>query len=725
MELWIVMPLLKYIFKDSLSVAYNQLTLTFTDTDLERRFFEFYTDQYLGHGRVCLVLALFFYSFYGLFDQSLFGDAKQKMWFIRYVVVAPAFIFGFVYSYSKSFKVIWQYLFVGYVLLTGGGYVYMVAITPSSKGYLLYTGIVFSLFFNYAFIRLRVIFSSLAGWLITIGYSWVTFSRYNWPDEVIVYDLPYIVGINILGMLIGYFIELSARNNFLLIKNLKQSQEALAQRQTDLQDRNRELMKAQKETHLAMKRAESASRAKSVFLASMSHELRTPLNAILGFSEVIGSDTGLSPHHKKNLEIINRSGVHLLQLINDVLDMSKIEAGKAELYVEDMELAALIRDVVDMMQIPAKQKGLSLIFDQSSDFPRCVRADGPKIRQILINLLSNAIKFTDEGDVTLRLLSETSPPDAVILRGEVRDTGRGIHATNIERAFKPFEQLTANGEQKGTGLGLAITRRFVEMMGGEISASSQPGEGSTFSFSITVASCSSEQIPVAGKKETRQIISLVEPEQAWRILIVEDNPENQLLLRELLEKVGFQVRIAENGEKAIAVFKQWRPHLIWMDRRMPVMDGLTTTREIRQLSGGKEVKIVALTASVLKEQKDKVMAAGSDDFINKPYQPIEIFDCMAKHLDVRYVYAETQTADPADQIKVTPQMLATLPGALLKDLKQAVIELDTEKSMAVIKHIAEKDADLGAALKSIAENLDYTMLLVLVEAVSRQNGVGE
>ncbi|MES9961902.1 MAG: YfiR/HmsC family protein [Candidatus Sedimenticola sp. 20ELBAFRAG] len=456
--------------------------------------------------------------------------------------------------------------------------------------------------------------------------------------------------------------------------------------------------------------AETANKAKSIFLANMSHELRTPLNAVLGFSQLMSTDEAIPPHQKSNLDIINRSGHHLLQLINDVLDMSKIEAGKIQLEPEDMDLGALILDVTDMIRVRAEEKGLQLLLDQSSDFPRYVRADGPKIRQILINLLSNAVKFTEQGGVTLRLESRNGQPDIITLRGEVQDTGRGIGTEDIKRIFQPFEQLASAIEQKGTGLGLAITRQFVELMGGEISAASQPGKGTTFYFSIQVAPGNPEQVQIIDDTEGRRVLGLEPPEQEWRILVAEDQLENQLLLQQLLEQAGFEVRVAEDGEQTVELFQQWHPHFIWMDRRMPRMDGLTATRKIRELPGGKEVKIAALTASVFKEQKDEVMAAGSDDFVRKPYRPDEIFDCMARHLDLAYIYEEEGETDETEiglPSSVTPEAVAALPPDLLKELRRVVTILDIEETRMVLERVAEVDSDLAASLSRLADSFNF------------------
>ncbi|MES9906863.1 MAG: ATP-binding protein [Sedimenticola sp.] len=459
--------------------------------------------------------------------------------------------------------------------------------------------------------------------------------------------------------------------------------------------------------------AESANKAKSLFLANMSHELRTPLNAILGFSNLMSYDETLSVKHKGNLEIINRSGYHLLQLINDVLDMSKVEAGKIKLEVEDVDLDALIRDIIDMIQVRAEQKGLQLLLDRTSNFPHVIRGDAPKIRQILINLLSNAVKFTDKGSVSLRLDAKESNSLQIVLHGEVRDTGMGISSENIDRIFKPFVQLVDTAEQKGTGLGLAISRQFAKLMGGGIFATSDPGEGTTFSFHINVERGNLEQVLLTDKKDASRVIGLVEEQEEWRILIVEDQLENQLLLQQLLEPIGFKVRIAEDGVKAIRAFEEWHPHFIWMDRRMPNMDGLTATRCIRELSGGEEVKIATLTASVFVQQKSEAMESGCNDFVRKPYRPEEIFKCMEKHLGVKYLYEE-EAGKPDIEIPsaepLSKERITALPEALQEELKKAATVLDIDDINHVIKKIEPIDSELATTLRQRVEQLDFATI---------------
>ncbi|MES9857048.1 MAG: ATP-binding protein [Sedimenticola sp.] len=485
-----------------------------------------------------------------------------------------------------------------------------------------------------------------------------------------------------------------------------------------VRERTAELEMARDDAENAKEAAVMSSQAKSQFLANMSHELRTPLNAVLGFSQLMNNDKGLNGHQKSNLEIINRSGHHLLQLINDVLDMSKIEAGRTVLEIENIDMGALTQDVTDMMRVRAEAKGLQLLIDQASDFPRYVRADGPKIRQILINLVSNAIKFTETGGITLRLAAGNAGAKHITLRGEVQDTGIGISPEDIERIFVPFEQLVDSVTQKGTGLGLAITRQFVELMGGDISAASQPGKGTTFHFHIHVEPGSPELIQAVNKRAARQVIGLRDAAREWRILIVEDQLENQQLLHQLLTQTGFQVRIADDGIEAIELFEEWHPHFIWMDWRMPRMDGLTATRKIRELPDGKEVKIAALTASVFREQTDEIMAGGSDDFVRKPYRSEQIFDCMARHLDLDYLFeeeVEDATAEVTGEIKAIPEeQLAALPPDLRDTLDNALTLLDVEEIRQVMKHIEAIAPELAAALGQRVEAFEFTAIKKLL-----------
>lgn len=469
-------------------------------------------------------------------------------------------------------------------------------------------------------------------------------------------------------------------------------------------------------------RAEAANHAKSMFLANMSHELRTPLNAILGFSELMQQNHELPDFAQKNLKIINSSGQHLLTLINDILDMSKIEAGKMKLEQETFSLVAMTEDITDMMRHRAQEKGLELNIEQDASVPQNICGDASKLRQIFINLLSNAVKFTAMGKVSLRLsVSDRNPVEKTqtatslqILHVEVEDTGSGIAEHDLPHLFQPFEQLASSLEQKGTGLGLTITKQFVEMMGGNINVNSTPGQGSLFVIELPVT-------PVSVVKPSEfttpgTVIGLKPGQAEYRILIVEDQAENRLLLKTLLEQAGLKTSEAIDGHQAIAQFKSWHPHFIWMDQCLPGMDGKEITRHIRELPDGKSVKIAAITASAFEEEREQILASGMDDYIRKPFHSSEIFDCLHRLLDIEFIYEQTQAREPrvvAERLSVAH--FKQLPEPLFNTLHQAVLMLDMEKCNDAIKQIADIDLMLADLLKYYCEKYEFQAILEPLE----------
>jgi PAS domain S-box-containing protein len=461
---------------------------------------------------------------------------------------------------------------------------------------------------------------------------------------------------------------------------------------------------------LARNAAETANRAKSVFLSSMSHELRTPLNAILGFSSMMRKDAQLSGEQRENLDIINRSGEHLLTLINDVLEMAKIEAGRVQVENAPFDLGALVRDVTDMMHLRAEEKGLQLLIDQSSEFPRYIKGDEARLRQVLINLVGNAVKFTRQGGITVRFgLKPNTTPHRLLI--EVEDSGSGINPADQQRIFEPFVQLGQTTAQKGTGLGLTITRQFVELMGGTINLDSTPDVGSTFRVELPAEKVAAADVSRPNNAIKGEITGIAPGQPEYRILIVEDQLENQLLLSKLMTNIGLHVKIAENGEQGVALFQSWQPHLIWMDRRMPVMDGIKATQRIRELTGGRDVKIVAVTASAFTEQRDEMLKAGMDDFVRKPYRFNEIYECMNKQLGIQYSYASMQAEEEIDGIILTSEMLAVLPQQIRHELHDALESLEEDRISAVIGQVATHDERLHKTLIQLTGNFDYPSIL--------------
>jgi PAS domain S-box-containing protein len=424
--------------------------------------------------------------------------------------------------------------------------------------------------------------------------------------------------------------------------------------------------------------AESANRAKSVFLANMSHELRTPLNAILGFAQLLERDERLPNDVLHNMQTINRAGRHLLALINDVLEISRIEAGRTTVQNAAFDLHDTLTGIEEMIRPRAEHKGLSFVVEYGGQLPRYVNGDVNHLQQVLLNLLGNAVKYTDQGQIGLRLM-----PLDDDLRFEVSDTGHGVAPEDLMRIFLPFYQTEfgiAKGE--GTGLGLAISHEFVRLMGGELRVVSEPGKGSVFSFCLPLPEV---EMPAVETRQCR-VIGLEQGNSAVRILVAEDNPDNQELIISLLKNVGLEVMVAENGQRALEIFQTWQPHLIWMDMRMPVLDGYQATRMIRALPGGDLVKIVALTASAFMEDKQAILAAGCDDMLAKPIDQSRLYLLMGEMLGLRYRYADTLpvgTAESRVAASATTPLLA-LPETIRSQLYAAAELLDPEAVLAVV-----------------------------------------
>jgi CheY-like chemotaxis protein len=461
----------------------------------------------------------------------------------------------------------------------------------------------------------------------------------------------------------------------------------------------------------------------------MSHELRTPLNAILGFSQLMARDSSLGKEHQENLETISRSGEHLLVLINDILEMSKIEAGRTTLFEQSFDLGRLLDDLEDMFGLRASNKGLQLIFDRAPDMPQYVQTDEGKLRQVLINLLSNAVKFTAEGGVTLRVatkddgrktkeqLSSVVRPLSLVF--EVEDTGPGMSPEDLKKVFDPFVQTeTGQASQEGTGLGLPISREFVRLMGGELTAKSELGQGSLFKFDIQIELA--EAPDVQPEQPTRRVVGLEPDQPVYRLLVVDDRDTSRDLLVKLLAPLGFDVQTAVNGQEAVEVSDSWEPHLIWMDMRMPVMDGYEATRRIKGTTKGQSTVIVALTASAFEEDREMVLSAGCDDFVRKPVREHEIFDALAHHLGVSFVYDKegsrpTSAQAAESEQALSSQTMATMPADWMARLHEAAIQADADLALELTEQIRAEHGSLADALASLVNNFRFDTLMELTQ----------
>jgi len=471
---------------------------------------------------------------------------------------------------------------------------------------------------------------------------------------------------------------------------------------------------------------QQANRAKSVFLANMSHEIRTPMNAILGFSQLMLRDRDLTPQQCQYLGTINRSGEHLLALINDILEMSKIEAGRTTLAPSTFDLPALLDDLEMMFRVRTNEKKLSFSVEMiGDDVPQYIVADINKLRQVFINVLGNAVKFTEQGGVGVRVLADRMGAKGPSLRVEIEDTGPGISQDEQDRLFRHFEQ-TKSGQQTGTGtgLGLAISREFVRLMGGDITLSSQVGKGSIFAIDLPLKV--GEAQAVQAKEKTRHVLRIQPGQPACRVLIVDDIEDNRQLLSQLLTPVGFEVQLAVNGAEAVKQFEEWHPCLILMDFRMPVMDGHEAIKRIRAMPGGNEPKIIAVTASAMDDNRQDLMDIGADDFIGKPFREAELFHKIHTHVGVEYEYADDSvTAPPKEPAELTPESLAGLPQELIDPMREAVVTADLDQLLAKIQDIEARDPRVAEGLRRLAEGFQYQKLLDLFSAAAPiESGTG-
>lgn len=467
----------------------------------------------------------------------------------------------------------------------------------------------------------------------------------------------------------------------------------------------------------AKEAAEAANRAKSIFLANMSHELRTPLNAILGFTQLMSYSSNLSPEQQKNLEIIHNSGEHLLNLINDILDLSKIEAKRITINETSFNLVDMILEIEEMFKIKAKQKGLQLDVVITPDLPHFIKSDRLKLRQILINLIGNAIKFTKIGKIKV-YVSPVNNEEKILINFEVSDTGVGIAPNELKKLFQPFVQTQAGiTSAEGTGLGLTISRQYVQILGGELSVTSQLNQGTTFKFQIAVTPV--EETNIQPKQARRRVIGLAPNQPRYRILVVDDQLSNRQLLVQMLSGVGFEVQEASNGQDAIAVWEKFEPHLIWMDMRMPIMNGYEASQRIKATLKGQATAIIALTASIFEEEQAVFLSASCDDIVYKPLQESIIFEKTFQHLGVNYIYEEQPIPQSTHSVCLTNKLstLELLPDSLFLQIEQAVLGLDEEALFCLIAEIPPEQWELAEGLRTCIDNLELHKILEAIEAI--------
>ncbi|HWR39808.1 MAG TPA: ATP-binding protein [Patescibacteria group bacterium] len=477
----------------------------------------------------------------------------------------------------------------------------------------------------------------------------------------------------------------------------------------DITERNR----VNRELQTAKEAAESATRTKSTFLANMSHEIRTPMNAILGFTQLLLRDPELKAAQRQPLETINRSGEHLLALINDILEMSKVEAGRTVLCPEEFDLHQFVRDLDLLFRLRITQKGLAYQVTAEGLPGGSVIGDKQKLRQIFYNLIGNAVKFTLAGSVTVSMQLTAEAAGGWRLTGEVADTGPGIAAADLDMIFQPFSQAeTGRKTTGGTGLGLTISREYARLMGGDLQVVSQEGQGCRFYLEVPLApgrAANAEPVPEVLP------VTAIRGEPEYRILIVDDTEENRQLLTSLLEGVGFLTRTALDGRQAVDLCREWQPHLVFMDMRMPVMNGFEATRAIRNLPDGDRVPVIALSASVLPEEETQAREYGVSHYLRKPFREAEIFQVIADFLPLEYVYGLT-VGDSLPSTPAGPEVgEENVPPEWADAMEDAVTKAQFEQMLELLDQLGTKQPQTAERLRAMVQRYEYDQLLNLLK----------
>jgi len=513
--------------------------------------------------------------------------------------------------------------------------------------------------------------------------------------------------------------ELDRKNHELAekVEQLRLSERYAQEEKTKAVQSEGQALEAREAAIQAREEALHANSAKSVFLANMSHELRTPLNAILGFTQLLERSAACTTEDRESLSIIQRSGEHLLRLINDVLSISKIEAGRMVLQEQAFDLWQMLQDLEGMFHSRARAKGIDLTFRIAPSLPHGVLGDEGKLRQILINLLGNAVKFTENGRVSLH--ARWLDGRAIF---EVEDTGPGIAEADQEAIFEAFQQTEAAIQLgQGTGLGLTISRSFARLMGGDIRVRNQAPHGAHFTFDAHLPAAPLSRVG----PEMRKVVSLAPDQPCFRILVVDDQTENRILLVTSLALLGFEVREATDGEEALEIWARWKPNLIWMDMRMPKVDGYEATRTIRQAENSRSSDvdpsvpagrciIIALTASAFEHDQAAILAAGCDDFVFKPFRETTILEKLIQHLRVQFRYEE-EVPKPAPGIAAMHDRVQALPVNWIRELSHASTIGDDQAALEIVERISQTDAGLGTELRHMVHQFRFEALAGLLK----------
>ncbi|NEU75037.1 response regulator [Hassallia byssoidea VB512170] len=504
-----------------------------------------------------------------------------------------------------------------------------------------------------------------------------------------------------------------------LAQSFNKMAEQLQESFTELENR---VTERTKELNLAKEQAEAANLAKSDFLANMSHELRTPLNGILGYAQILQRDKSASSKQQDGISIIYQCGSHLLTLINDILDISKIEAQKLELYPTDFYLDNFLLGVREICSIKAEQKEIGFDYQALNHLPTAIHADEKRLRQVLINLLGNAIKFTERGSVSFKVGVNGSGKEQLLItkiRFQVEDTGVGMTPEQLDKIFLPFEQVGDSAHKaEGTGLGLAISRKIVEMMGSQIYVESTYGKGSKFWFDLDLIEAT--DLVKLEKTNSEQHVIGYQGERR-KILIVDDRWENRAVIVNLLEPIGFNLIEANNGQNGLEKVREYQPDLIITDLSMPVMNGFDMTQSLRNLAEFKNALIIASSASVFSFDRQKSREAGCNDFLAKPVQAIELLEQLQLYLKLEWIYETKDNSELVTEIQNTFTQVDEMvipPSQELTNLYQAakggyVLRITEEANR--IKQLDSKYTAFANSVLKLADEFDDEAIANLIQ----------
>jgi signal transduction histidine kinase len=605
----------------------NPLTLSFSER-VEKMFLKKYYQDSLFQFRVAFLSVTALYGLFGILDKPTVNDFANAFLIIRFAIVIPFLLIVFLLSFTRFFQRIWQSLLFVSFLVAGAGIAAMTAMVPDNYAY--YAGMMLIFSAGYFFIKLRFFLATLAGWLTLVIFNVLALLLGGSNLITMITNNAFYIAANIIGMMAAYYIEFYARRDFFQQEQLKEERQKVLEANRNLEEkveaRTKALKKSNDELIIAKEEAEKSDKLKSAFLANMSHEIRTPMNGILGFAELIKEDDDLDDI-RENADIILSNSKHLLELINDIVDISKIEAGVMEMkwdefYLNELigELAAFFRADTQVLAKNLEIKTACALPDEKS----LIKIDRTRLRQVLVNLIKNACKYTEKGYVEI---GYNMPEDNLVFY--VKDTGVGLSEEQISFIFNRFMQVatTISPNEEGVGLGLTISKAIVNQFGGEIWVESEPGQGAIFYFNIP-------------DKPGENVILQTEFQMSsnmdydWKdkvILVAEDVPTNFLLVKKSLRKTNVQLLWAKNGKETVETVEgNENIDMVLMDIRMPIMNGLDATKEIKKLRP--DLVVIAQTAYAMDGDRENSLAAGCDDYISKPINLKEFIELIAKYM---------------------------------------------------------------------------------------------